>query len=465
VKLLGVIVLASVVFAGAVTASTGEKRPTAVPRGIEKIDHVVMIVQENRSFDHYFGTYPGADGIPAGVCVPDPRGGCIKPYHISKDRNLGGPHALANANRDINGGAMDGFVREAVASTRACVDPNDPNCTQPAAGRDVMGYHDRREIANYWAYAKNFVLQDHMFAPNASWSLPVHLLAVSAWSAICKVKGDPMSCRDAPDLPARPPDFQGNLKKTIPDYAWTDITYLLHKHDVSWRYYVYEGTEPDCRDERALTCEPVPQDAKTPGIWNPLPYFSTVQENDQLDNVTSIKKFFNDARRGTLPSVSWVIPTGQVSDHPQALVSRSQAYVTKVINAIMRSPNWKSTAIFLFWDDWGGFYDHVVPPKVDLNGYGIRVPALVISPYAKRGYVDRQILSFDAYLKFIEDRFLGGQRLDPLTDGRPDPRPFVRENAAILGDLVQDFDFDQKPRPPLLLDPYPSLEPRAPRRR
>ena len=121
----------------------------------------------------------------------------------------------------------------------------------------------------------------------------------------------------------------------------------------------------------------------------------------------------------------------------------------------MRSPNWSSTAIFLAWDDWGGFYDHVVPPYVDQSSYGIRVPALVVSPYAKRGYIDHQTLSFDAYLKFIEDLFLNGQRLDPRTDGRPDPRPYVRENVPILGDLAQDFDFDQTPRKPLLLDPYP----------
>jgi phospholipase C len=274
------------------------------------------------------------------------------------------------------------------------------------------------------------------------------------------VTGDPMSCRDAPDLPARPPDFKGNLRKTIPDYAWTDITYLLHKHDVSWRYYVFEGTEPDCQDDAAVTCAPVPQDAKTPGIWNPLPYFSTVRDNGQLGNIISIDNFFKDARRGNLPAVSWIIPTGEVSEHPPALVSAGQAYVTKLVNAIMRGPDWKSTAIFLVWDDWGGFYDHVIPPKVDPHGYGLRVPALVISPYAKRGYIDHQVLSFDAYLKFIEDDFLDGQRLDPMNDGRPDPRPFVRENVAILGDLAESFDFDQKPRAPLILNPYPSSAPK-----
>jgi phospholipase C len=122
----------------------------------------------------------------------------------------------------------------------------------------------------------------------------------------------------------------------------------------------------------------------------------------------------------------------------------------------MHSPEWNSTAIFLNWDDWGGFYDHVTPPTVDQNGYGLRVPAMVISPYGKHGYLDHQTLSFDAYDKFIEDDFLGGQRLDPHTDGRPDPRPDVRETAAILGDLVNDFDFTQPPRPPVVLPVHPT---------
>ena len=156
-------------------------------------------------------------------------------------------------------------------------------------------------------------------------------------------------------------------------------------------------------------------------------------------------------RDGTLPAVSWIVPENKVSEHPPAKVSDGQAYVTALINAAMQGPDWNSTAIFLAWDDWGGFYDHVAPPTVDQNGYGLRVPGLVISPYAKKGFIDHQTLSFDAYLKFIEDVFLNGQRIDPKTDGRPDPRPTVRENCSQLGDLMNDFDFTQAPRPPLVL--------------
>jgi phospholipase C len=125
------------------------------------------------------------------------------------------------------------------------------------------------------------------------------------------------------------------------------------------------------------------------------------------------------------------------------------------VNALMKGPDWNQTAVFLTWDDWGGFYDHVEPPRVDLNGYGIRVPGLVISPWARAGLIDSQTLSFDAYLKLIEDLFLQKERLDPATLSRPDSRPTVRERVSILGNLLKDFDFTQDPIPPLILDPNP----------
>jgi len=143
-----------------------------------------------------------------------------------------------------------------------------------------------------------------------------------------------------------------------------------------------------------------------------------------------------------------------VSEHPgHASFKPGHKYVTELVNAIGRSPVWENSAIFISWDDWGGFYDHVKPPNVDRMGYGLRVPSLVLGPYAKEGWVDHQTLSYDAYLKFIEDVFLGGQRLDPKTDGRPDSRPVVREEIKQLGDLVNDFDFSQPPRDPPILDP------------
>ena len=440
---------------GAVSAPT-DVNVGIVLAGIHKIRHVVVIMQENRSFDSYFGTYPGADGLPRDaqgnftVCSPDPATGqCDPPFHDPNDANNGGPHSQPDAIADIDGGKMDGFVRQAEAKPQACPNPTlNPDC-RPAGTLDVMGYHDSREIPNYWSYAEHYVLQDHMFEPNASWSLPAHLFMMSEWSAHCSRLGDPSSCHNSVNGPGSPPSPK-NPNKPPPDYAWTDLTYLLHKAGVSWGYYVFQGTEPDCEDDAAV-CPPKRQNAATPGIWNPLPYFDTVKQDGQLGNIQSLNRFAAAARDGSLPEVSWIVPNGRVSEHPPALLSRGERYTTSLINALMRGPDWKSTAIFLAWDDWGGFYDHVPPPVVDQNGYGLRVPALVISPYARRGYIDHQVLSFDAYAKFIEDDFLAGRRLDPRTDGRPDPRPDVRENAKQLGNIVADFDFNQPPRPPLLL--------------
>jgi phospholipase C len=235
-----------------------------------------------------------------------------------------------------------------------------------------------------------------------------------------------------------PPGAEGRLTE-YGNYAWTDLTWLLHRRNVSWGYYMHGGLPPENAKE-------------TPEIWNPLPSFTTVRRDGQVGNVKDVSHFLAAARDGNLPAVSWVVPDELHSEHAPATPADGQRYVTRLVDTLMRGPDWNSTAIFLTWDDWGGFYDHVSPPQVDQNGYGIRVPSMVISPYAKRGYIDHQTLTFDALNKFIEDDFLGGQRLDPSTDGRPDPRPDVREDAPILGDLVRDFDFSRRPRPP---DPLP----------
>jgi phospholipase C len=395
--------------------------------GIHKIKHVIVILQENRSFDSYFGTYPGADGIPKGVCVPDPlNGGCVKPYVDHADSNTGGPHQNANFIADVDGGKMDGFIGQAELK----------HCTSAPCPTDVMGHHVGSDIPNYWAYARNYVLNDHMYEAVDSWSLPSHLLEVSAWSATCRHPKNPMSCTGTPQP-------QNRTAADPTPFGWTDLTYLLHKHNVSWGYYLDHGAQGSTGSNGV------------PKIWNVLPGFTDVHSDGQAGNVLPLSTFMAQAQAGSLPSVSWISPDPKDSEHPPALISTGQAYVTKIINAVMRSRDWKSSAIFLAWDDWGGFYDHVVPPTVDSLGYGIRVPAMVISPYARKGVIDPQTLSTDAYLKFIEDDFLGGARLNPATDGRPDPRPGVREDEPILGNLMADFNFGQAPRAPMILTPCP----------
>jgi len=461
---------ACVVVVGALAAASVARPGTSVvqdipPLGIHKIRHVIVIMQENRSFDSYFGTYPGADGIPMKngeptACLPDTRHRpCVRPFVDHADSNAGGPHGAPYAVAVINHGHMDGFVHQARAAAYGCSDPEDPACkgTDNPGPPDAVGYHTGSDLPNYWTYARKFVLQDHMFEPTSSWSLPAHLFMVSEWSAKCTRHNDPRSCKNNNVQPptGAPPDVNPlTPAKNGPTYAWTDLTYMLHAAGVSWGYYVMNGTQPDCADGN-VTCGPVQQNANTPGIWNPLPYFDTVRNDHQLGNIRPTRSLFSSLQHNTLPEVSWVVPSGAVSEHPPAPITAGVAFVTRIINAVMRSPEWNSTAIFLAWDDWGGFYDHVVPPNIDRNGYGLRVPALMISPYAKRGYIDHQVLSFDAYAKFIEDDFLSGQRLDPKTDGRPDPRPTVRENASILGNLVNDFNFNQTPQPPVILSTHP----------
>jgi phospholipase C len=460
--LLGMLVLLAVPFVS-VSGSRASESP-ALEDAIEHIQHVIFVVQENRSFDHYFGTYPGADGIPMSndvptVCVPDRvLNECVKPYHSTNPVNLGGPHTQRHSVADVDGGKMDGFVETAIASHVRCAEAPkrfSAACATflgPQKQPDVMGWHDAREIPNYWAYAEHFGLQDHMFAPSDSWTLPSHLYLVSAWSASCTNPKDPMTCSSDLQLKEAMKVQRGGQQAI---YGWTDITYLLAEAGVSWAYYV--GDETCFLDPCTM-----PKGSRTTRPWqNPLPGFVTVRQDHQLSNIQGHDAYFEAAANGTLPSVSWVMPYYGVSEHPAngKPISSGQAWVTKAVNAAMQGPDWGSTAIFVTWDDWGGFYDHVPPRKVDDNGYGIRVPGLLISPWSKPGYVDHQVLSFDAYLKLIEDLFLGGQRLDPKTDGRPDPRPTVRENAEILGDLLDEFDFEQEPLPPLILPLHPEPGP------
>jgi len=439
----------------------GTTGPAPQERGFEQIEHLIFIVQENRSFDHYFGTFPGADGLPVDdrgrfdVCVRDPvLGRCAEPYHDDTPIDEGGPHDHPHSLVSVNDGKMDGFIEAAIDSPNPCAKTRLPaDChgrIGPDQQPDVMGYHDAREILNYWAYAEAFTLQERMFGPTDSWTLPAHLYLVSAWSASCTDPGDPMTCESDLELDGALDGQRGGTAAAT--YGWTDITYLLHEAGVSWAYYA-GGTLCERR--------PCGGNAPTPA-QNPLPAFTTVQENRQVRNIKAHPDFYRAVEDGTLPTVSWIVPGhGGISEHPGngAPLTRGQAHVTRLINAVMRSDLWLNTAIFLTWDDWGGFYDHVEPPRVDENGYGIRVPGILISPWAKPGFIDDQTLTFDAYLRLIEDLFLGSQRLDPDTMSRPDPRPTVREEVDILGDLREEFDFTQEPLEPLILDPRPEPGP------
>jgi phospholipase C len=447
-----------------VTISTADAMPIDPKLGIGNINHFIFVVQENRSFDHYFGTFPGADGIPRNpdgsfhVCVPDEQGTCWEPYHDTGVYDVGGPHNEWASDHDINGGAMNGFVT-ALARIKACAKGQvSEECKLALADNpgspDVMGYHTAEEIPNYWDYAKHYLLQDRMFAPTDAWTLPSHLYLVSAWSAKCTdlttPDPDASSCTTNIEHPGGMEGKPFGVVKYMP-YRWASIPWLLDNQGVSWGYYVGPDT---CLQATCDTTGP----AATPRSWMAISGFRNVAFTDNLDNIRTYPDFFQRAASGTLPSVSWVVPYKGNSEHPTHPVDEGQAWVTQVVNAVMQGPpeQWQHTAIFLTWDDWGGFYDHVVPPVVDIAGYGLRVPGIVISPWVDRSMnIDSQTLSFDAYLKLIEDRFLHGQRLDGQNEGWRDPRPTVREDVDRLGDLRKEFDFSQEPIPDLILNTNP----------
>jgi phospholipase C len=459
-----VVGLAAACTGGPTTSPDTTSQPSSQPKGMQKLEHLIFIVQENRSFDQYFGLYPGADGIPTNpdgsfaVCVPDrfQSDACVPPYVTRSDDQDGGPHTHDASVRDVAGGEMNGFIDSLPARPTKCwVDRTRPECDVqlgPEGQPDVMSTQQRKEIPNYWAYADHYALQDAMFAPSDSWTLPAHLFLLSAWSAACRDPKDPMSCRT--DINLSDPSLRWDYGEK-PLYAWTDITWLLDEQHVPWRYYVGNDTcdEPPCPD-------PGRRFYATSYNRNPLPGFSSFAGRDPVnERVRPVNEYLAAAASGTLPSVAWIAPASNVSDHPggPSTTKTAMAYVTRLVNAAMEGPDWDSTAIFVTWDDWGGFYDHAVPPRVDDMGLGLRVPGLVISPYAKPGYIDHTTLSFDSYLRLIEDRFLGAERLDPKTMSRPDSRPTVRERSA--NSLMKAFDFDQEPNPPLVLNAWPWKEP------
>ena len=467
---LGVIALGGLTLAGGAGAAGPAANPTP-------IQHVIVIMQENRSFDHYFGTFPGADGIPAGTCLPnkpgDPSAGCRVPFHDPHDVNSGGPHGAQDVVRDmdVTGGValMDGFVAQQTqswAKLTCSKRPTTPICSAMVDGEDrhdAAGYHTEDDIPNYWAYARNFVLQDRLFEGVRGWSLASHLYRVSEWSAVCASGTDARTCVTTP-APKKP-------TKTT-QYPWVSLFELFDLHGVSWKQYNGVGLQPDCDDEASMTCAPqFTASSQVPTIWNPAPFFAYVRGKGPAylkQHIVSTDQFLLDARGGTLPQVAWVEPEGLASEHPPNGITAGMEYVTSLVNAVMQSPAWPSTVVFLAWDDWGGFYDHVVPPVVDANttnhpvqGYGLRVPGIAISPYARRGMIDHQLLSLDAYATFIENLFMGGARLDPVALGNPDARPSIRDSltevrfadghAEPVGDLMAEFDFTQAPRPPMVL--------------
>jgi phospholipase C len=432
-----------------------------------QLQHLIFIVQENRSFDHFFGTFPGADGLPSTPpCLPSQwyPSQCFTPYPDHNASNQGGPYMNPYQVDDIDGGKMDGYViqREQQLGSK-CAPQNgmrvDPRrtvaVTMDEEGTtqnvhcivDVMGYHTQKDLPNYWSYAQKYVLYDHFYESAESWSLPAHLALFSGWSAQCTKISPPEISSCESSLTGKTWSQATPLPYASPQpYLWTDITYLLYQNNVTWSAYLDGG----------LGGAIGPPNTAVQGIWIPLGGFETVVQDAQTGNAlgSTVTDFITQAGNGTLPQVSWVLPNYNDSDHPQASVKKGQAYVTNLVNAVMKGPDWSTSAIFIIWDDMGGFYDHEPPPfTLDADGPGLRIPAILISPYAIGGTIDHQILTTDSFLKLIEDTFVGGESI--CQSGRSDPRPDCRDESTQLGNLLNDFNFSQKRLDPLVLSTHP----------
>ena len=385
------------------------KAPHPLPAGMEKIQHVIWISQENRSFDNYFGTYPGADGFEPGTCLPVLPGSqsCIKPFHVTeqKTQQCDMSHEWQVVHAGYDHGTMNGFVW--------------------AEGSPfTMSYYDQRDIPNYWEYASHYTLSDHFFSSLMGPSLPNHVYMVAAQSGGLVVNvGSVEKLKEALDDPD--------------GFSFPSIVSLLKNANISWKYYVdtsaIKGAYLKSKRPQQFT------------YWNPLPGFKEIRDNpSMMAHQVSQDQFTEDLQNGTLPDVSWLIPNYENSEHPVATAQAGMRYVTRLVNAVMKSKYWSSTVIFITWDDYGGFYDHVPPPELDAFGLGPRVPAIVISPYAKPGYIDKHQYEFSSILKLIEERW----NLPHLT---------ARDDKA--NDMRDAFDFNQTPNKPLIIPvPQPTPE-------
>lgn len=334
-----------------------------------RIDHLVAIMQENHTFDNYFGSFPGADGIPADACQPrstnSAPGDCVKPYHITVPRTIDPDHGSAAALQAFNLGKMDGFV---AAQYERNID-----------GSVVMGYWDGSDLPLYWNLATDYVLADRFFSSAWGASLTNHLYWVAAQAAGAH-GGIPVAGFDVPTIFDR-----------------------LEAAGVSWKMYV-QNYDPNTTFRSNQSHNPQVQ-------WAPLLSFPRFVDTPRLRaHIVDLDQYFVDLQNGTLPSVSYIVPSGS-SEHPPGNVTVGQNFGASLVTALMRVKEWDTSLVVLTHDDWGGYYDHVPPPVVDADGYGFRVPAIFISPYARAGTVDHTVYDYTSILRFIEDNW----KVAPLT--------------------------------------------------
>jgi phospholipase C len=368
-------------------ASTASNDPSA-------IQHVVIIFKENRAFDTYFGQFPGADGATKGMTS---KGQTVTLSHMADSFRPGLCNGWDCALQAADGGRMDKFDLTIGGSLDAY--------TQMMA----------QDIPNYWAYAQHFAIGDRYFTSVHGPSLPNHLFSVGAQSA--GVTGNMTgstggkNCDGTPAGTVPVMDSKGNVTQQSPCFDFQTLPDVLEAAGVSWKYYAEWGGV--LYTVRHIYDGP---------LWS--------------KRVADPSTFTDDVSKGKLPSVAWIIPPAGMGEHPPDGTCVGENWTVRMLNALMQSPEWNSTVVFISWDDFGGFYDHVAPPTVDKFGLGPRSPLLIISPYAKLGFVSHTVYEQASIFRFVERRF----GLTPLTD---------RDRTA--SDMLDSFNFSQSPLPPLVL--------------
>ena len=395
-------------FAASACSQSPRARPPGQNTAATAIRHIIIVIQENRSFDNLFHGFPGSDYATSGLTHNGLRV-ALRPISLRAPFDLS--HLYADFWRSYDRGRMDGFDLSRAGKWAGGSGP------KIAIPHPQYAYVPRAEIQPYWALARRYALADHMFQANYDESFAAHLylIAAQAGGAINTPNGHPWGCDAAPWVTVQTLRADGTRgPRVFPCFSFHTLADDLNRHKLTWTYYAprvdsYKVWRAVYRRSRnhAPGRDRVPRRLEIGQLWSAFDAIAPVRYGPAWsENVVSPpSQFFRDIGHGMLANVTWIVPDYRDSDHSGSRSASGPDWVGSVVNAVGASPYWKETAIFIVWDDSGGWYDHVPPPRVDFDGLGFRVPLIVVSPYAKRGYVSHRTYSFGSILRFIEDAF------------------------------------------------------------
>jgi phospholipase C len=389
--------------------------------GSTPIQHIVIVMQENRAFDNYFWTYPnvigGQDQYP-NLCMNNPDGSCIPPYYQSNPVQHDMPHTQHGSLTAWDNGTMGGFIANAIQGGESPMEP--------------MGYYNASDIPFVWKLAQHYVLADQFFSSTLSYSQPNHWYMLAGNTPAVSISE--MGNTEKDDCVSGMTIIWGTCSYINQAQSIQTIVDSAQAHSISWKYY---NTIPSHTTLSSAIVSGTAFD-----YWDPLLAKNSTYSPSYFSNFVPRSQFFTDVKDGELPQVSWIIPSPGISDHPPANVTIGEYWIAAVTDAVMNSPYWENTAIIITWDDFGGWFDTVPPPQLAGQQLGFRVPALIVSAYSSQpGYVDHTVYSFESMLKFIEYTF----NLPPLTD---------RDSST--NNMLNAFNFNQAPQAPFVQPLTPS---------